>query len=248
MKRILITNDDGIHAPALAVLKKLLAHYGEVIVSAPEVPMNAKSSAITLNEPVRINKVRLGEFSVTGTPVDSARIGVLELMDDKVDLVVSGINMGANLGDDINYSGTVAAAREAASLGVLSIASSLVTGRHQNFRQAADYTIKVVEQILDNGLPERTFLNLNVPDLPDGEVNGIRISRTGIRIYDRRIFRKKDPQGRDYYWLLGEKLDGCMAESTDFESIAKGYASLTALTMDYTEYSVNKELENWDLN
>lgn len=248
MKKILITNDDGIKAPALEILKDKLSRVGDVTIVAPEVPMNAIGNSITLHKPVRINRIEDGKYSVTGTPADCVRVGVLTILKDNVDIVVSGINVGANLGDDVSYSGTVAGAREAALLGIASVASSLVAGEEENFEQAADITIKVIREILKHGIPKRKLLNLNVPDVETGEVKGVKITRLGIRIYDRKIGERTDPLGKKYYWIVGEKLDGIIEDGTDFEAISQNYASLTPLTMDYTAYTLRDKLNNWDLN
>jgi len=248
MKNILLTNDDGIRAPALEILREKMSHLGKVTIVAPEIAQNAMGNSLTLHKPVRINRLEENKYYVSGTPADCVRMGVLTILDDKVDLVVSGINMGANLGDDVGYSGTVAGAREGSLLGVPSLASSLVLNGKNNFEQAADITVKVAEKLIEKGLPERKVLNLNVPDLEDGRVKGIMVAGLGVRIYDREVRERTDPAGGKYYWIIGEELDGVADAGTDFEAIAKGYASLTPLTMDYTDYSFFEELKNWDLN
>lgn len=244
-KRILVTNDDGIGAAGLDVLKEKLSALGEVTLVVPEVPKSAAANSMTLHKPVRINKVEDRKYSVSGTPVDCVRIGVLTILNDEVDLVVSGINEGANLGDDVNYSGTVAGAREATLMGIPSIAVSLVIGENKNFVQAADITVEIVKKILEHGLPERKLLNLNIPDVKTGKVKGIKITRLCIRIYDRKIRERKDPAGRKYYWILGDILDAIIEEGTDFEAISRNYASLTPVSLDYTDYSFTEELKNW---
>lgn len=245
MKQILVTNDDGINAPALDMLKDKLTELGDVTIVAPEVPRNAMGNSITLHKPVRINKMGNKKYSVSGAPVDCVRIGVLTILNSKVDVVVSGINEGANLGDDIGYSGTVAGAREAALLGIPSIASSLVTGKNRNFIQAVDITAKIVKKILNSGLPDRRLLNLNIPDVKTGEVRGIKITHLGVRIYEKHVSKRCDPSGREYYWILGGVLDGIKDEGTDMKAISENYASLTPVLLDYTDYSLIKELKNW---
>ncbi|MFH1415841.1 MAG: 5'/3'-nucleotidase SurE [Elusimicrobiota bacterium] len=245
MKKILITNDDGISAPALDMLRKSLCCYGEVTVVAPSAPRNASGNSITLHKPVRVIRLDDGKYSVTGTTADCVRIGVLTILNGSVDLVVSGINQGANLGDDVNYSGTVAGAREGALLGIPSFAASLVTGHSMNFRQAAHITAEVAEKILENGLPERKLLNLNIPDIKDGAVKGIMVTRLGIRIYDNRVTKRIDPKGEDYYWIVGETLNCKMEKGTDFEAISKNYASLTPLSLDYTDRKLVEDLKSW---
>ncbi len=248
MKKILITNDDSIKAPGIEILRDALSGLGKVITVAPARPMNATGNSLTLHKPVRINKISKDKYSVSGTPADCSRIGILTVMEDDVDLIVSGINDGANLGDDVNYSGTVAGAREGALLKISSLSVSLLSGDKRNFSQAADIAVKVAKKLLEENMPDRKLLNLNVPDLTDGKVKGIKVTNLGIRIYERKVRRRQDPLGRDYYWIMGEKLDGHTTPKTDFEAVSKEYASLTPLTLDATDKKLLKTLENWDLN
>jgi len=246
-KRILITNDDGISAPSLDILRERLSKLGDVFISAPEFPMNAMGNSITLHKPVRVREVSEGKYAVSGTPADSARVGILTILEDKTDLLVSGINLGPNLGDDVNYSGTVAGAREAAMLGIPALAVSLAGYEHLDFERAADITLRVAEEIMEKGLPPRTLLNLNIPDT-SAPINGIKICKLGIRIYERVVRERVDPSGKKYYWIIGEKLDGYADEGTDFEAINGGYASLTPLGLNYTDEKLSGELQNWNLN
>ncbi|MBN2407113.1 MAG: 5'/3'-nucleotidase SurE [Elusimicrobia bacterium] len=245
MKKILITNDDGIRAPVLDLMREKFSRMGKVTIVVPDAPRNAMGNSITLHKPVRLNKLDSDKYSVTGTTADSVRVGVLTVMEDDVDIVLSGINEGANLGDDVNYSGTVAGAREAAHLGIPAVASSLVAGNTRNYSQAVDITYRVIEKVLDNGLPERKFLNLNIPDIGTGRVKGIKITRLGVRIYDRKVVERKDPIGRKYYWILGDKLDGILADDTDLKAVSEDYASLTPLTMDYTDRGLLEKYRTW---
>jgi len=248
MKKILITNDDGISAEPLDILRRKLSYLGDVVIVAPNVQRNASGNAMTLHKPVRIKKLSENKYAVTGTPADCTRIGTLTIMEDKVDMVISGINCGANLGDDINYSGTAAAAREGAMLGIPSLASSLVLEKRENYELAADITVRIAKEMLDKGLPPRTFLNLNVPDLDDTEFKGIKVTSQGIRIYERNIRRREDPIGRGYYWILGSKIGGHRDEGTDMLAVSEGYASLTPITLDYTAAGLKDELLNWSLD
>jgi 5'-nucleotidase len=248
MKNILLTNDDGINAPALEILKEKLATFGKVTIVAPETPRSAAGSSLTLHKPIRINKIREDKYSVSGTPSDCVRTGTMVIINEKVDVVVSGVNEGANMGDDISYSGTVAAAREAALLGIPAVASSLVLGKNKNYCQAADLTVKIVKKVLETGLPVRKYLNLNVPDLDDGMVKGVKIAHLGVRVYDNEVRERTDPAGKKYYWIIGEVLDGIIEKGTDFEAISQQYASLTPLSLDYTDYPLLEELKNWALD
>ncbi len=249
MKKILITNDDGVRAPALDLLRDRLSELGKVTIAAPEGPKNAMGNSITLHKPVRVCRISAGKYSVSGSPADCVRVGVLDIMGDSVDLVVSGINIGANLGDDVNYSGTVAGAREAALLEIPSLASSLVEDTHRNYEMAADITFRVAREVLENGFPRRRFLNLNIPDLPEREYpKGVCLCRLGVRIYERKVRERVDPAGRKYYWIIGERLDNVNEKGTDFEAIRRGYAALVPLGLDYTDHELAKELKTWNLS
>ncbi len=250
-KKILITNDDGINAPALDILKESISELGNITIVAPSSPQSATGSSLTLHKPVRLSRVSSGKFSVSGTPADCVRVGILKVLEEEVDLVISGINSGANLGDDVGYSGTVAAAREASLLGVPAIASSLVIENGcvgVNYSQAAEITLKVAKLMVKEKMAERKILNLNIPDLPDGEVKGIKACRLGRRVYDRKVRERVDPAGRKYYWIVGSRIDGVKEQGTDFEAIARDYASLTPLKLDYTDSEMKKYIEKWDLN
>ncbi|MGM0441921.1 MAG: 5'/3'-nucleotidase SurE [Elusimicrobiota bacterium] len=250
MTDILIVNDDGINAIALKLIKKKLGSLGNITIVAPETPQNATGNSLTLHKPLRVRQVGENEFTTSGTPADCTRIGVLTVLKDNVDLVISGINDGANLGDDIYYSGTVAGAREAALLGIPAIASSLVTGKdkNKNFDTAVNITFKLAKKVLQNSLPKRKLLNLNVPNLPDEEIQGIKITRLGIRIYDRKVREREDPLGRKYYWILGDKLSGYRNKGTDLKAIDNKFATITPLTMDSTDYNLSEEISNWEIN
>lgn len=248
MVNILVTNDDGIRAPALNILQQKLSPLGRVTIVAPEGPRDATGNSLTLHKPVRVNRIESTKYSVSGTTADCVRIGVLTILNDNVDIVISGINKGANLGDDVSYSGTVAGAREAGLLGIPSLAVSLVINGIKNFNQAAEITKTVTKKLLKFEISPRKILNMNIPDLPDGKVKGIKITKLGKRIYDRKVRERTDPAGRKYYWIIGEKAGGIEEEGSDFEAISHGYASLTPLTMDYTEYGLIEKLENWNLN
>ncbi len=250
MNNILIVNDDGIRAKALTLLQKKLAPMGSITTVAPETPKNATGNSLTLHKPVRVRQVDKHRYTTSGTPADCTRIGILTILKDNVDLVISGINDGANLGDDIYYSGTVAGAREAALLGIPAIASSLVTGNNKtkNFDTAAAITFNLAQKVLQHSLPHRKFLNLNVPNEPADKIQGVKTTRLGVRIYDRKVRERKDPAGKTYYWILGDILSGHRDKGTDLRAISEKFAAITPLTMDSTDYKLSEIIKKWKIN
>lgn len=236
---ILVSNDDGYNAPGLEVLADAMEPLGDVWVVAPEKPRSGVSRLITLHKPLRVrpygeNRQRL---MCSGTPTDCIYIALHHLLPRRPDLVVSGINRGANLGDDVTYSGTVAAGFEAISVGIPALAASLVGHRNPNFAPAGVLCRRVAERILEHGLPARTLLNLNVPNDYD-IARGMKATRLGSRGYQRVVDRREDPRGYPYYWIGGPALEYDEIEGTDGYAIAQGYASLTPvrLDLDYGEY------------
>ncbi len=245
--RILITNDDGWANGGVEILQKAIGDLGDVFVVLPEGNQSAVSHAMTLISPLRIQQIDRRRYIVNGTPADCVRLGALEIMKGKVDLVISGINSGPNLGDDVCYSGTTAGAREGSIMGIPSFAISLVIDKGLHYSTAAYWARRVAEKILDKGLPKRVFLNVNVPDLPSNRVRRAAITRQGVRIYDSKIFKKKDPKGIDYYWICGRSVSGIFDKGTDLLAIRGGIVSITPLTLDSTSYESLKELKRWRL-
>jgi 5'-nucleotidase len=248
--RILVTNDDGIYAEGLAVLRDALAEVGEVWVVAPERPRSASGHAITLHKPLRTEMVRMpwgGEGHATnGTPSDCVVLGLMALM-PSCELVVSGINLGPNLGEDLTYSGTVSAAMEGAICGRPSIAVSVADYERPDYGPAARFTARLARQVLDRGLPPDVLLNVNVPNLPDAEIIGVAITRQGKRRYDSRVEQRTDPRGKSYYWLGGDIIPDAAADGTDAEAIMQGKISITPLHLDLTSYPTSEELRGWGL-
>lgn len=244
---ILVTNDDGVHATGLAVLTEHLAALGRVVVVAPDRERSAVSHALTLHAPVRAEELRPLVFAVDGTPTDCVNLGIHGLFKGKPDLVVSGINRGGNLGDDVTYSGTVAAAMEATLMGVPAFAISLEAERFlaSDFHSAAAFATNLARQVLACGLPADTLLNVNVPAASSGVA---RFTRQGKRRYSDLVVEKLDPRGRKYYWLGGGALDFEDAEGTDFHAVKRGQISITPLHLDLTNYRAFDELANWQLN
>jgi 5'-nucleotidase len=248
--QILVTNDDGIFAEGLTALRDALSAVGEVTVVAPERPRSASGHAITLHKPLRMERVRMpwgGEgYAASGTPSDCVVLGIYSLM-PHCDLVVSGINLGPNLGEDLTYSGTVSAAMEGAICGRPAIAVSVADYEKPDYGFPARFAAKLARQVLDHGLPPDIVLNVNVPNLPEEEIMGVAITRQGKRRYEGRVERRQDPRGRDYYWLGGEVIQDIDGEHSDGEAVREGRISVTPIHLDLTSYAVAKTLEQWEL-
>jgi 5'/3'-nucleotidase len=244
--RILVTNDDGILSPGLVVLVQYLTSLGQVTVVAPDRDRSAVGHSLTLHSPLRADETRPGFFAVDGTPTDCIHLGIHGILGECPDLVVSGINKGGNLGDDITYSGTVSAAMEATLMGVPAMAVSLVSNsfREEDFVGAAAFATRLALVLVKNKLPPDTFFNVNVPV---GVPKGVRMTRQGKRIYEGVVTEKKDPRGRKYYWIGGGELGFHNIEGTDFHAIHAGYSSITPLHLDLTNYHSFKELSGWKL-
>jgi 5'-nucleotidase len=251
--RILVTNDDGIHAPGIHAVREALEDLGEVFVIAPERPRSASGHAITLHKPLRITETPLPDGSTgwacSGTPTDCVTLGWDVVMESRVDLVVSGINSGPNLGWDVTYSGTVAAAIEGAILGAPSIAVS-VAGEKDPFEYgpAARFTRTLAEQVLGRGMEQWTLLNVNVPAVPAENIRGVSITHQGRRQYVDRIDRRVDPWGRDYYWLRGSLKEEEADVESDVHAVLDNRISVTPIHLDLTAYKLLPALRDWQLN
>jgi 5'-nucleotidase len=249
--KILLTNDDGIYAEGLWALYERFSWNHTVAVVAPDRERSAVGHGITLHLPLRATEVKINGkgpfYTVSGTPADCIKLGLLELLSEKPDLVISGINPGANVGVNINYSGTVAAAKEAALYGLKAIAVSIAGRTSLHYDQAALFTEKVAEQVIRNGLPPGTCLNINVPDMPLEKIAGIRISRQGIGFFDEYIKKRVDPRDRIYYW------HGCDAKPAggnpdiDANALCDNHISITPIKCDMTDYSLMEDLKSWEL-
>lgn len=242
--RILITNDDGYHAPGLTVLEEIAAQLSDDIwVCAPSEEQSGAGHSLTLNRPVRLQKFADRRFAVTGTPTDSVMMGLREVLDSPPDLILSGVNRGANLGDDITYSGTVSAAIEGALAGVRSIALSQVynadtRGTDTEFEAALEWGPKVIRPLLDAPFSERTLININFPPRAAADVKGIRVVRQGFHDYSRgSIVEGKDPRGQRYFWFGLHAIEHTLDHGTDLEAIDDGYVAITPLQLDLTHYS-----------
>jgi len=249
--RILITNDDGIYAPGLMALRAALSPLGEVLAVAPEGPRSACGHAITLHKPLRLTPVELPDggqgFATNGTPADCVALGVSDHLGGRPGLVVSGINLGPNLGVDMLYSGTVAAAMEGAICGLPSFAISIASHEASELGPAAEFAHYLAKAILHHGLPPATFLNVNVPGAPASEIKGIAFTRQGRAGYDSRIERRTDPRGALYYWLTGDRIEYPGGLDSDVEAIAQNRISITPVRLDLTDETLLVDLLTWNL-
>ena len=244
---ILVTNDDGITSGALYLLKQELQDLGRVFIVAPDRDQSATSHSLTLYRPMRIDRPEPDVFAVDGTPTDCVLIAAHGLIDEKIDLVVSGVNRGPNMGDDVFYSGTVAAAIEGAMQGVPGVAVSLAASGRADFQYACQFTRRLVGTVLERGLPPKCVLNVNVPQLRDDEIKGVRVTRLGKRKYHDSLIERTDPRGRAYYWIGGDAPVWEPEEGTDFTAVDQGYVSVTPLHLDLTDTSLLNTLTDWRL-
>ncbi len=243
---ILITNDDGIRAEGIGVLARTIAHMGKITVVAPLDQQSATSHAITLHNPLRIEETEPGWRSVSGTPTDCVLLSVNGLLEKRPEMVLSGINHGPNLGADVTYSGTVAAAIEGTLLGVPSIAFSLAGRSELRFDTAAHYVPTIVNKFLENRPPAMTYWNVNFPNIPIEEIRGIRVTELGHRAYQDIVLERIDPRGKPYYWIGGDEPTYEPEEGTDFEAIEKGFISITPLRLELNDHDSIEEMSNWE--
>jgi 5'-nucleotidase len=247
---ILVSNDDGYHSEGIQILADALEGLGEVWVVAPDRENSAASHSLTLSRPLRLTKLAERRFAVDGTPTDSITLGVCQVLKGRApDLVVSGINFGANMGDDVHYSGTVSAAFEAAILAVPAIAISQVIGEEFSFVPAAQFAKRIAGRVLARGLPPGALLNVNVPPRPP---LGVRLTRLGERRYTEGVVEDTDPRGRTCFWIGGGAPVWEPIAGTDFPAIAEGYISVTPLQLDMTNRSLLSSMEaeaaDWNLD
>ena len=244
-KRILITNDDGYHSDGIVALEDSLKDIGDVYVVAPESEMSGASHSLTLSKPLRIRQIDERHWTVDGTPTDCVTLALNQILpkDQMPDICASGINPGANLGDDATYSGTIAGALEATILGVPGLAFSLVVSRNHDYTESAKVASLMTKKALDEGLPTGTLLNINIPK---GIPNGIRVTKQGFKDARPVISEHIDPRGKPYYWI-GEVRRGFHAEGgTDFEAIDEGFVSVTPMRSDLTNHDEIANLRSWE--
>ena len=246
---ILVCNDDGVYGLGLHPLIEAMRKLGKVTVVVPDQERSADSHCLTLHKPLRVRNVEKDFYILNGAPADCARFGILGILKNRVDLVVSGINHGYNLGEDVVYSGTVAAAMEGTLLDKQAIAFSQGYGPNEkaSFSAAADFAGIVAAQVLQRGLPPGICLNVNVPPLPKGKPKGVSVARLGRRIYGTKITGRMDPRGVEYFWLAGRQVSGISIPGTDVAAIEQGRISVTPLHVDSTDPGMLKTLKKWDL-
>jgi 5'-nucleotidase len=243
---LLISNDDGIDARGIQVLAQRMEVLGEVTIVAPDQNRSGASNSLTLEFPVRIRKRDENSFSVNGTPTDCVHIALTGLFESDPDMVVSGINAGANLGDDVIYSGTVAAAMEGRFLGLPAIAVSLVfEDRPRHYDTAAEAIALMVERLRKDPLPADTILNINVPDLPWGEIKGFEVTRLGHRHRAEPVVKMMDPRGRPMYWIGPAGPGQDAGPGTDFDAVSRGFISVTPIHVDLTRYQALEQVAGW---
>jgi len=250
---ILVTNDDGITAPGLLALAQAMQPLGKVSILAPDRNWSASGHVKTMDRPLRAKPVLLADgtpaLASDGAPSDCVALALMGLVPEKVDLVVSGINSGANFGLDLTYSGTVTAAMEGAIFGIPSLAFSLnvsdETPQPVDYGPAVQVARLIAYQMVGRSLPTNTLLNVNIPALPYEKIRGYRITRQGTRIYRDRLLQREDPRGRPYYWIGGDAPTGVPEAGTDFGELDAGFVTITPVQLDLTAYSFMPELEKW---
>ncbi|MEY2631697.1 MAG: 5/3-nucleotidase SurE [Pseudomonadota bacterium] len=243
--RILLSNDDGYLAPGLATLAAALAEMAEVIVVAPETNRSGASNSLTLDRPLSLRRADNGFYYVNGTPTDCVHLAVTGMLEGLPDIVVSGINHGANMGDDTLYSGTVAAATEGFLLGIPSLAISLDGSAGVNFASAGRVAKKLVKRFIEQPISEPVLLNVNVPDLPDAEIRGIQVTRLGKRHKAEPVVKTLSPRNETVYWVGAAGAAQDAGPGTDFHAVASGFVSLTPLQIDLTHVQQLPRIQQW---
>jgi 5'-nucleotidase len=247
MTLILATNDDGVHAHGLRTVFHKSQSLGKAVIIAPEHDNSAASHSLTMNRPLRVHAIAENIYAINGTPTDCVTIGIGKILAQKPDLVISGINPGPNLGDDVSYSGTVSAAIEATMLGIPSIAVSLAgTAEPYHYETAGNFIVKLADYILKRGLPKDTLLNVNIPNTEAGDIAGVVFTRRGRRLYEGAIKETFDPWGRKHYWIGGGTPTWDEGEDTDSAAISVNKISITPMHLDPTNYDALKFMkESW---
>lgn len=257
---ILLTNDDGVYSDGIQAMRRVLEGIpgAEIWVVAPDRERSASGHAITLHRPLFPQEVHIPgagpnahQYSVTGSPADCAKLGIQELLPHQPDLVVSGINRGANLGTDVLYSGTVSAAVEGTILGIRAIAVSLASHDPTDpdeYIHAAEFTASVAVRVLQDGLPRGTLLNINIPAVPSDYIAGVAVTKLGVRLYRNQWDRRVDPRGKVYYWLAGEVIELHNDPDTDVVAVQNNKVSITPIQLDLTDYQFIGTLKSWGLS
>lgn len=243
--KILLSNDDGVHAKGISVLYEALSKIADVTVIAPDRNCSGASNSLTLLNPLRATQLENGFYSVNGTPTDCVHLGINQLLDEEPDLVVAGINNGANLGDDTLYSGTVAAATEGRHLGLPAIAVSLCSKQEAHYETAAEVAMKIINQLSSHPLPKNQIININVPDIPLSELKGVKVTRLGTRHKADTMTEQIDPWGRSVFWYGSLGYESDAGEGTDFYAVNQGYVAVTPLKVDMTANESIDAMSSW---
>jgi len=244
---ILVTNDDGIRAEGITSLAAGLRHLGRIVTVAPENEQSATSHAITLDRPLRVKDYGNDRYGVTGTPTDCVLLAVQGIIGFKPDLVVSGINHGPNLGEDVLYSGTVAAAIEGCIMGISSIAFSIASWDPHSFSAASSVSAFLTGRMLENKGDETLLWNVNIPSVPEEEIKGIKVTKLASRIYNDSIIKDVDPRGKEYYWIGGGEPGWNRDDDSDFSAVTSNFVSLTPLSLDMNDNAGIKRIKSWNL-
>ncbi len=245
--RILVSNDDGVYSKGIKALAQALRKIADVTVVAPSRERSAASHSLTLHRPLRVMKIAPQVYAVDGTPTDAVTLGIFEIMKHKPDIVISGINHGANLGDDVHYSGTVSAAFEGAIAGFPAIAISLMARENFLFGPAAKFAVRLAKKVYKEGLPKGAVLNVNVPNVLQSKIKGYEWTKIGKRKYGDIIVEKIDPRGRPYYWIGGDETGFVDIQGSDCNAVLSQRISITPLRVDMTDHAYLKKFENWKL-
>ena len=243
--KILLSNDDGYHAEGLAALASAVGALAETVIVAPDRNQSGASHSLTLDTPLRVGTTAEGVYFVSGTPTDCVHLAITGLLDEEPDMVVAGINHGSNLGDDVLYSGTVAAAIEGRFLGLPAIAVSLTGDDPQHFSTAAQATCSLIERLWNHPLPADTILNVNVPDVPHSELRGYQATRLGFRHRSEAMVKAVDPKGQPIYWVGPAGSGQDAGPGTDFHAVGEGFVSVTPIQVDLTRYDAIETLGTW---
>lgn len=246
---LLLTNDDGIFAEGLWALFDRFSVNHHVQIIAPDRERSAVGHGITLNTPLRVEKVDVNGrghgTAVNGTPADCIKLAVVHILDTRPDMVISGINPGANVGVNLNYSGTVAAAKEAALYGIPAIAVSINGRSGKHYQEASRFVESLANVVIEKGLPPTVFLNVNIPDLPLGDITGVRISRQGVSMFSEYFEKRTDPRNNTYFWQGCDTLKDTDQTDTDGAALLENFISITPIKCDMTEYGLMDDLNNW---
>ena len=243
--KILLSNDDGYHAEGLAALASAVGALAETVIVAPDRNQSGASHSLTLDAPLRVGTTPEGVYFVSGTPTDCVHLAITGLLDEEPDMVVAGINHGSNLGDDVLYSGTVAAAIEGRFLGLPAIAVSLTGDDPQHFSTAAQAACSLIERLWNHPLPADTILNVNVPDVPHSELRGYQATRLGFRHRSEAMVKAVDPKGQPIYWVGPAGSGQDAGPGTDFHAVGEGFVSVTPIQVDLTRYDAIEILGTW---